>query len=386
MRRGPGDLLSLETSDPATGVAFARWRERLLDLAHASPPSGESVLPALAALSVGDAGPAAALLAGWAGPARGVESEPAFGTLSSGFTTALLAARYLAWTGDAADVIRLWGRVRVAHARAMAASAVTPWGGRVLHAHTLREVVPLAEAAGDAAAGELATDSQNLLRDPRAAAFDEDAAEFPIAAALGFLDAHPPARRRPASREESPIMSPDLALRVWAALALGDTAGADAWRAILHADQPGGAGLRPGGGPTGPHDEDGMAPLIIAGAVFGMAGVAPDAPKLRLRLRPQLPDFWNELRVRNLAMGANRFDISIRRHGDRRSYSVEQTAGAYPVRLILEIPVPNATARAMEVDGRPASLDIRPFGPGFLIPVQLVLDEVRTVAVEGEGY
>lgn len=181
-------------------------------------------------------------------------------------------------------------------------------------------------------------------------------------------------------------MSPDLALRVWAALALGDTAGADAWRAILHADQPGGAGLRPGGGPTGPHDEDGMAPLIIAGAVFGMAGVAPDAPKLRLRLRPQLPDFWNELRVRNLAMGENRFDISIRRHGDRRSYSVEQTAGAYPVRLILEIPVPNATARAMEVDGRPASLDIRPFGPGFLIPVQLVLDEVRTVAVEGEGY
>jgi hypothetical protein len=90
--------------------------------------------------------------------------------------------------------------------------------------------------------------------------------------------------------------------------------------------------------------------------------------------------------MRNLAMADGRFDLRIRRQDGRRSYVVEQTAGAVPATVILEMLVPGPTVRSIDVDGRPATLDIRPFGPAFLIPVQLVTDEVRVVTVTGAGY
>lgn len=390
--RGPAarERLSLETSDPATGPMFTRAGDRALALAHAeSPSAGEAAVAALAALILGDLTPATAVLDAWADPdTSDADVQPG----GSGFVSLpLLAARHLAWTGDFALARRLWPQVREAHTRAaefvrgreVGAGLIGVVGG------LLRELVPLAEAAGDTGAGAaLAADARSLLRDARAAP-DPASPEFLIATALGAFDPDPLPVQAVASHPlESALSLWDAAfacVQVWADLAAGHTDAARLWQQLLAYLQKA-SEIRAGATAAGADPIGEAAVQVIAAGVFGLIGVSPDAPKMRLRLRPHMPAEWATLDVRNVSMSDARFDLRIRREGERRIYTIDQTAGAVPGTVILEMIVPGPSVRKIEVDGRPAGLDLRRFGPGFLIPIQLITDDVRVVTVDGEGY
>jgi hypothetical protein len=390
-RRGPRERLVLETSDPATGPAFARACERTFAHAHATLPPGESALPALAAMMLGDSVPATAILEAWVAGRADADAAPAGGGVVS---LPLLAARHLAWTGDFVMARRLWPRPRdvqrwavpMARDGTLAAELGAVVGG------LLRELIALAEAAADTdAAASLAADARSLLREARGGALRPESSEFLVAAALGAFDPDPPRfdplRPEPARSRIALSDAASAVLHAWAGLSLGHTPAATSWDALLAVV---GADLPVPGPPDGPDWADMLvreaAALAVAAGVLGLVGAAPDAPKMRLRLRPHLPDAWSELTVRNLAMAEARFDVRISREGARRTYAIEQTAGGLPATVILEMLVPGPALRSVDVDGRPAKLDIRPFGPGFLIPVQLVADDVRVVCVEGAGF
>jgi len=117
--------------------------------------------------------------------------------------------------------------------------------------------------------------------------------------------------------------------------------------------------------------------------VHGLLGAEPDAAKGRLRLRPQLPDAWDRLEVRNLRMGEASVRLRYARDGSTRRFTVEQEEGAVPIRLILEPVLPGRVVAA-RVDGEAAELDARPFGAGVLVPVQLALDCERVVEIDLE--
>jgi hypothetical protein len=128
------------------------------------------------------------------------------------------------------------------------------------------------------------------------------------------------------------------------------------------------------------------AAALIIGLVHGLLGAEPDAPRNRLRLRPQIPASWNHMTLANLAMADARIGIRYHREEPRHTFHLQQTNGAVPVRLIFEPALPATTLRAASVNGVPAQLDARPFGERLLVPIQLVLDSERTLALEVETH
>jgi hypothetical protein len=117
---------------------------------------------------------------------------------------------------------------------------------------------------------------------------------------------------------------------------------------------------------------------IIIGFAYGVLGVSPDAARGRLRLRPRLPDTWDAASVHNINVGDARVRLDYARDSSGWQFELSQTAGAYPFRLIFE-PVLHGLPKRALVDGRDAELDYVPLGHHVVAPVQIVLDERRTV-------
>jgi hypothetical protein len=110
-----------------------------------------------------------------------------------------------------------------------------------------------------------------------------------------------------------------------------------------------------------------------------LLGIEPDAPRGRIRLRPELGGHA-ALDARDLRFADGAVSLSCRRVGGAVEYRIAQEAGAMPFTALLE-PVLPAAVRA-SVDGRAADLDARPHPRGVIVPVQLVLDDTRTLVVE----
>ncbi len=108
-----------------------------------------------------------------------------------------------------------------------------------------------------------------------------------------------------------------------------------------------------------------------------MLGVAPDAPRGRLRLRLCLPD-WETLRVENLRLGDALVLLQCARVGEHFNYVIEQIAGAMPVRLIFE-PTFVTPIKSVLIDDVAADLAARPYRDRVLAPVQLMLDHQRVL-------
>jgi hypothetical protein len=121
--------------------------------------------------------------------------------------------------------------------------------------------------------------------------------------------------------------------------------------------------------------------LLTLAFVHGVLGAAPDAARQRLRLRPFATRTWNAWSVNELRVGDARVAVALRRAGGGISVAVEQTAGAFPLRLVLELILPESRVDGMAVDGRSATLDVRRHGPGLIVPVQLMLDDRRVVTL-----
>jgi hypothetical protein len=124
------------------------------------------------------------------------------------------------------------------------------------------------------------------------------------------------------------------------------------------------------------HGED-----VITSMVYGTLGYAPDAPKGRLLLRPDIDPEWNRLQVENIHMGDALVAVNYTRSDDGMQFEIIQIAGAYPIRLIFE-PILSIRVERAFVDGTPASLDFRPHGDRVIIPVQILLDDRRVLRFE----
>jgi glycogen debranching enzyme len=143
-----------------------------------------------------------------------------------------------------------------------------------------------------------------------------------------------------------------------------------AWDEVLHGTERRAAGVCP--------DQAWSTAMAVSPLVYGLLGAEPDAPKGRLRLRPQLPAAWDRFEVRNLRMGEASLRLRYERNGPAHAFTIEQEEGAVPVRLIFEPALPGPVAAA-RVDGVTAQLDPRPFGERVLAPVQLALDNERII-------
>ena len=120
---------------------------------------------------------------------------------------------------------------------------------------------------------------------------------------------------------------------------------------------------------------------VVVGFVNGMFGFAPDAARNRLRLRPQIPEEWSRVVIRNLRIGEATVDLSYQRNETGCQFDASQSSGAYPVRLIFE-PALVVPVLSVTVDLRSAALDMRPFGERIVAPVQIVLDDRRSLRFE----
>lgn len=107
-------------------------------------------------------------------------------------------------------------------------------------------------------------------------------------------------------------------------------------------------------------------------------GAEPDATRHRLRLRPRV---GGGLEVRQVRFGDGSVSLRVEVSGRGVSCVVEQDAGAIPATVLLE-PVVAGSLVSATVDGKPAELAPRSHEGGTLVPVQLVLDEARTLELE----
>jgi hypothetical protein len=109
-------------------------------------------------------------------------------------------------------------------------------------------------------------------------------------------------------------------------------------------------------------------------------GYAPDAPKGRLQLRPLVTTSLRTRHIDNLHIGDAVISVAVERTAHALRFRIAQTAGAYPVRLILE-PLLEFPVTGAAVDGVEANLEFRPVGDRILVPVQIVLDDAREVVL-----
>jgi hypothetical protein len=122
-------------------------------------------------------------------------------------------------------------------------------------------------------------------------------------------------------------------------------------------------------------------PRTILDIVHDVVGAEPDAVRGRLRLRPRLPVGARSLALHGLAFADGDVSLRVRRDDDGIVCNVEQDAGALPFTVLLE-PYIDGDVRATRIDGLPARLDTRALDDGRVVPVQLVLEQQRTLEID----
>ena len=170
------------------------------------------------------------------------------------------------------------------------------------------------------------------------------------------------------------------AWQTWAELELGMLAEAiDGWRRLLdEADAP----VR-GAWPArfGDREADGTATALFLNTfAHGLLGIEPDAPRHRLRIRPRILPNGGQIAIDRIRCGDASVTLEVQSGVDEIELRVRQDEGAIPLTALLE-PVVAAPVAAVFVDAHPASLNIAPLGTGTLVPVQLVLDEARSLTI-----
>lgn len=117
---------------------------------------------------------------------------------------------------------------------------------------------------------------------------------------------------------------------------------------------------------------------VVCDVAHHLLGIEPDASRGRLRLRPRL-GAYAALDARHIRFADGSVTLTAAHEGSTVQYRVEQVEGSIPITLLLEPFVEQP--RAAEVDGRPAGLVPQTVNGGIIVPVQLVLDDVRMLVV-----
>jgi hypothetical protein len=412
LRRLGREALSLRTTDTAVERGFDWVRLRLLDhapdLARRRHPDGLADAPAadpgtavraccaLAALALGEPTSAEGLLAAMASRLDGAGDDAATRSDTSLFL--LLAASHARWIGDAGTFAALLPAARHAAVRLLATRPATG-----LASAALAEIGRVAEAAAPAFAAEIAAALAGGSPDVDGARSAGPAGPRP--AALARLDGLPAAAAGGAgsavwsalldflSRHgdvvgPAPLVGPAAPAGAEKPGAGWNTA-ASAWRSLLEGSQSAGERAWTGavlsgiehGNALWDHDLSLPPALLALGLVHGLLGAAPDATRHRLRLRPYATRSWTTWSVNELRVGDARVDVSFVRTADGVTVAADQTAGAFPLQLVLELVLSETRVGAVAVDGRAATLDVRRHGAGLLVPVQLVLDDRRVLTI-----
>jgi len=96
--------------------------------------------------------------------------------------------------------------------------------------------------------------------------------------------------------------------------------------------------------------------MVAAPLLRGLLGIEASAGGRSLRFAPALPADWDRVAVRNVALGAVRYDLSLVRSPGRATISVARRGDGPPVRLVVAPAFPlDARLRSVRVDGREQS-------------------------------
>ena len=388
-----GDPDNAEVLNTATGaieldhaVTWATARVRA-PLGRGVPPAGEDTFwMGLGALALGD-GAGALAAVGALARAQAPTLKGSLGdSVPTGALATLLAARYTLLTGDAAPardaVLGLTPEALARHRNATDATGWAVWGlalemlaDAARHAADDDEFRRLRNAATlpvlPTPGGERRT-----VRLPMAG----QAAETPAGSLLRLLlGGAAPGAKAP------PSLPPSTHLGCWAHILWGNVdEGYAAWRGLLGqgmTGQPYGRGAWDP--PSAPPGRNPAAAKLLAGLAYGLLGLEPDAPSGRIRVAPAMPRVVTRFQVRQLRVGEARFTLRWARDGAVHRIHLEPTHGRVPPMVILEPSFPLSRIDAVRVDGAPAALEAWSRKGRSGVQVQLPLDGLRTVEVEG---
>jgi len=124
--------------------------------------------------------------------------------------------------------------------------------------------------------------------------------------------------------------------------------------------------------------DDQQAEPHIAAYLRSNLIIEADAERGRLVLQPRVTEKTGNYTAHNIAVGEARVRLDFERAENGCRFLVRQTAGSYPIRLILQPALPS-TPQHCFVDMKPALLDARAVAEGVVVPVQIMLDEQRVV-------
>lgn len=124
---------------------------------------------------------------------------------------------------------------------------------------------------------------------------------------------------------------------------------------------------------------------IMHPVLAGMVGWQPQAPENRVDIRPRFPRHWDEVAVRNLAVGDRRLAMTLERSANQTRFTFSRTGGGpLAIRLWPEIP-PGMVVRSITVDDRPHPAAPRAERNLPARPVEFVLDETAVVVLTHTG-
>jgi glycogen debranching enzyme len=120
--------------------------------------------------------------------------------------------------------------------------------------------------------------------------------------------------------------------------------------------------------------------MVISPLVRGMLGLEAEAGGRRLRFAPSLPGDWDRVSVRNVAVGAGRYDIALSRAPGRMSVTLVPRKGAPALDLAAAPALPlDARVRSVSVNGAAAKHAVHRSGD-----VQRVEVAARTASARSE--
>lgn len=123
------------------------------------------------------------------------------------------------------------------------------------------------------------------------------------------------------------------------------------------------------------------AAAAVLACMHGDLGIAPDAPRGRVRLAPRLEG--TPLRVVGLTIGEARFSMDAGLEpGSGAFVTLAQTDGPAPFNIVVEPWLPAGRLKSASVDGVAAHIEAHPEATGLRARVQVVADHERRIRFE----
>jgi glycogen debranching enzyme len=122
--------------------------------------------------------------------------------------------------------------------------------------------------------------------------------------------------------------------------------------------------------------------MVVIPLLRGLLGLEEGGGGKILRFAPQLPASWDKVQVRNVSVGASRYDLSLLRESGRETLTALRQGGGEPLRLVFAPAFPlDARVRSVAINGRDARFDRKERGDVQLAEVEIDKAPARTEVV-----